>query len=206
MELVYLWVEEYKNIHHQGFNFSPQFRCDYNPATNELTIDENEDYIPDFFGDNINVTAIVGKNGSGKSSLLELIIDFSDGFNKDYKIFYVIENNNNFTAYNNKLNGELECKRSITQNEFQRSSDYDINQRYRLNYAYVSLSPYLNNMDRLYNGISDSDYLACIYNYRDDYNNKTFNYTDFYLRMIPKIPELIKQKHIKKGSRQLNEV
>jgi len=22
MELVYLWVEEYKNIHHQGFNFS----------------------------------------------------------------------------------------------------------------------------------------------------------------------------------------
>ncbi len=31
MELVYLWVEEYKNIHRQGFNFSPRFKCDYNP-------------------------------------------------------------------------------------------------------------------------------------------------------------------------------
>jgi hypothetical protein len=29
MELVYLWVEEYKNIYHQGFNFSPRFECEY---------------------------------------------------------------------------------------------------------------------------------------------------------------------------------
>ncbi len=74
MELVYLWVKEYKNIHKQGFNFSPRFHCEYDPDTNELTIDENKDYIPDFFGENINVTAIVGKNGSGKSSVLELLL------------------------------------------------------------------------------------------------------------------------------------
>ena len=73
MELVYLWVEDYKNIHRQGFNFSAKFDCKYDPDTNELTIDENDDYIDNFFGDNINVTAIVGKNGSGKSSVLELI-------------------------------------------------------------------------------------------------------------------------------------
>jgi len=29
MELVYLWVENYKNIHKQGFNFSPRFHCEY---------------------------------------------------------------------------------------------------------------------------------------------------------------------------------
>ena len=29
MELVYLWVEEYKNIIGQGFNFSPRFECSY---------------------------------------------------------------------------------------------------------------------------------------------------------------------------------
>ena len=74
MELVYLWVKEYKNIHEQGFNFSSRFNCDYNEKTNELTIEENDDYIPDFFGKNINVTAIVGKNGSGKSSLLEFLL------------------------------------------------------------------------------------------------------------------------------------
>ena len=27
MELVYLWVEKYKNIEKQGFNFSPRFEC-----------------------------------------------------------------------------------------------------------------------------------------------------------------------------------
>ncbi len=73
MELVYLWVEDYKNIQKQGFNFSPRFNCHYNEDNNELTIDENKDCIPDFFGENINVTAIVGKNGSGKSSVFEVL-------------------------------------------------------------------------------------------------------------------------------------
>ena len=68
-----MWVEDYKNIQKQGFNFSPRFHCEYDEDKNELTIDENDDYIPDFFGKNINVTAIVGKNGSGKSRILELL-------------------------------------------------------------------------------------------------------------------------------------
>ena len=85
MELVYLWVEDYKNIQKQGFNFSPRFDCKF---YDEYEKDENgkeklkvdcrleikpKEHIENFFGENINVTAIVGKNGSGKSSLLELI-------------------------------------------------------------------------------------------------------------------------------------
>jgi len=80
LELVYLWVENYKNIHEQGFNFSSRFNCDYNKKINELTIKENDEYIPDFFGKNINVTAIVGKNGSGKSSVLNAIINIVEYF------------------------------------------------------------------------------------------------------------------------------
>ncbi|MCG3715059.1 ATP-binding protein [Aliarcobacter butzleri] len=72
MELVYLWVEDYKNIHKQGFNFSPRFRCEYDEEKNELTINENKDYVS-IFPDNINITAIVGENGSGKSNILELL-------------------------------------------------------------------------------------------------------------------------------------
>lgn len=73
MELVYLWVEKYKNIKEQGFNFSGQYRCDYDIDTNELTIDKNDDYVH-IFPKNINVTAIVGENGSGKSSIIEIIL------------------------------------------------------------------------------------------------------------------------------------
>jgi len=70
MELVYLWVEDYKNIHQQGFNFSPRFECSYDGEN--LTITPKE-HIENFFGENINVTAIVGENGSGKSSIIDLI-------------------------------------------------------------------------------------------------------------------------------------
>jgi len=72
MELVYLWVEDYKNIYHQGFNFSPRFECKYDENSNELTIDENKDYVS-IFPPNINVTAIVGENGSGKSSIIKVL-------------------------------------------------------------------------------------------------------------------------------------
>lgn len=76
MELVYLWVEDYKNIKKQGFNFSPRFRCEYDEEKNELEIIDKEEtgefYSKNFFGDNVNITAIVGENGSGKSSLVKL--------------------------------------------------------------------------------------------------------------------------------------
>ena len=76
MELVYLWVKNYKNIVEQGFNFSSRFRCEYDEDTKELNIIDKEEtgefYPKNFFGDNINITAIVGENGSGKSSLVKL--------------------------------------------------------------------------------------------------------------------------------------
>ena len=73
MELVYLWVEEYKNIEKQGFNFSPRFKCEYDDESNELTIDDKSKDYTSIFPHNINVTAIVGENGSGKSSILECL-------------------------------------------------------------------------------------------------------------------------------------
>uniref|UniRef100_UPI00125F85E0 AAA family ATPase n=1 Tax=Aliarcobacter butzleri TaxID=28197 RepID=UPI00125F85E0 len=77
MELVYLWVEEYKNIKNQGFNFSPRFECEYDESSNELTIKENKDYVS-IFPKNINITAIVGENGSGKTNTIEAIISLLD--------------------------------------------------------------------------------------------------------------------------------
>jgi hypothetical protein len=79
MELVYLWVEEYKNIKNQGFNFSPRFECEFKDGV--LTINENKYYVS-IFPENINVTAIVGKNGTGKSNVFEIIITLLTAINK----------------------------------------------------------------------------------------------------------------------------
>jgi len=64
-------VKEEKNIKDKYFNLSPRFSCSFEDGI--LTITENKDYI-NIFPKNINLTAIVGENGSGKTSLIKDIL------------------------------------------------------------------------------------------------------------------------------------
>jgi hypothetical protein len=58
MELVYLWVEDYKNIQKQGFNFSPNFDVEFTPVyedkklseKSELKITPKENPLKNIFG------------------------------------------------------------------------------------------------------------------------------------------------------------
>ncbi len=114
MELVYLWVKNYKNIVEQGFNFSPRFRCEYDEKTEKLEIidkDETGEFYPkNFFGENINVTAIVGENGMGKSNLLKNIENFSKLKLYDKNHIAILKNETKlfyFSAKKIKLNKSL---------------------------------------------------------------------------------------------------
>ena len=150
MELVYLWVEEYKNIQKQGFNFSPRFNCNYDEDSNELTIDENDDYIENFFGENINVTAIVGKNGSGKSSFLDLILELVNVFPTEIKLFSIIFKENELILNDlNMLTNIPNKDINIIQCEFSRHSRGVTTHAVKntdaglLDINYISLSPML---------------------------------------------------------------
>ncbi|NFO28839.1 hypothetical protein FDB41_10575 [Clostridium botulinum] len=74
IELSYLWVEDYKIINNQGFNFGSKYIFKYDYNKDKISKEENKNYIKNFWGKNItNITSIVGQNGSGKSFILSNI-------------------------------------------------------------------------------------------------------------------------------------
>ena len=83
MEIVYFWLEEYKNLKNISVNLGSEFIFDLDAEF--LNVRKNELYINSFFDDSKtndkglvvkNVTGIVGENGTGKSTLLEFILEF----------------------------------------------------------------------------------------------------------------------------------
>lgn len=79
-ELIYLWIEKDENecFEKQGFNFSPNFCVKYDAVEKKLQIKEIEN-INVFRDANVsNVTAVVGKNGTGKTTLMQYITALND--------------------------------------------------------------------------------------------------------------------------------
>ena len=77
LELLYVWVQNFRNIKQLGFSFSDKFKISFEQASKKekrkLTIEKNTDDEPFFEGKIDTVTAIIGKNGSGKTNLLDLL-------------------------------------------------------------------------------------------------------------------------------------
>ena len=76
MELLYIYIkDDCHNIKECEYNFSPNYRFSLNRDTKTFYMEERNSLPYNWFGENIhNVTAIVGKNGAGKTNLLDCII------------------------------------------------------------------------------------------------------------------------------------
>ena len=86
MKLIALVIKQYDELFkNQIFNFSDEYKVDFNFETNELKIDKNPDYIENFYGESIyNISPVVGINGTGKTTVLNIISDYSpDKFEQD---------------------------------------------------------------------------------------------------------------------------
>ncbi len=121
MQLLYLWIEDYKNIKQQGFNFSPLYDFHFEPTdfdedkkviggtlTDNIKDEERKkkaDFYEDFFGKGIsNVTAIVGENGAGKSSVLEMLNKISVKKSLNLKCLCIVRDfKNNYFIYKSKF-------------------------------------------------------------------------------------------------------
>jgi predicted ATPase len=87
MELVYLWIDHYRNIKKTGFTFSYEFNFDLDIENNKLKIQHSSNHYRMFDDAFLGITAIVGKNGSGKSTLLtfmKMMFDAKPYFHLNY--------------------------------------------------------------------------------------------------------------------------
>ena len=94
MKLIALVIKQYDELFkNQIFNFSYEYKVDFNFETNELKIDKNQDSIENFYGNSIyNISPIVGINGVGKSTILNLIGYYyrAEDQNKDINQFFYV--------------------------------------------------------------------------------------------------------------------
>ena len=88
---IFMWVKKYKSLENFQVNFDKSYNIEFEYKKNrikKLIINKNINKIPKhFYGRNIDsINIIIGKNGTGKSSILEMISLF-DRVNSTYKSY-----------------------------------------------------------------------------------------------------------------------
>jgi Fe-S cluster assembly ATPase SufC len=131
MQLIYLWIDEYKNIKQEGFNLSDNYDCNFNTETEDVTIEEKKEKL-NIFNNNINLKAIIGKNGSGKSSLIEsVLLLLMNRKVKNFNGFLVFKDSLGFNILGNKsikinINGKNTIGHSFENNHFSLYINYGL--------------------------------------------------------------------------------
>ncbi len=116
MELLYIWINEANNLKKQGFNLCNKYFIEYNHNTNVLKIDKNDNFFKGFFRlpnqkygcSNLDIIGIVGANGTGKSTLLDVILAACTVWPSDLMV-YEEENRVKVLIFNDELK-DIEIK------------------------------------------------------------------------------------------------
>ncbi|PHF12220.1 ATP-dependent nuclease [Bacillus toyonensis] len=113
MELVYAWIEKFRNYKDVELNFSEKFIIKFDKNNNSIKITPNQSYhniYPEYI---TNINAIVGKNGVGKTNLLDVLGLRADDRNKNNAEFEMRYKKGKGPFYRLPGDIEAEIKHSI---------------------------------------------------------------------------------------------
>ena len=122
MELIYLWIDGYKNLKNFEINLNPTYIGSISKEKNKsenfkIILKEKTNYV-NIFGENLNIMTFIGQNGSGKSNIVNALSSIlrnlscchnakfydeneydDNNIPKNCKFCLVIKSNGKFSAY-----------------------------------------------------------------------------------------------------------
>lgn len=122
MQIIYIWVREFRNLTNFELNLSDDMNIKYSCHDKLIGFNADDfanDIPKELFSANIkSINAIIGRNGSGKTNVIELICNIvkTKKINSDFDYFYVYRIDNNVYFESNKNDNELnvgfDCQRA----------------------------------------------------------------------------------------------
>ncbi|WP_378957060.1 AAA family ATPase [Pelosinus sp. sgz500959] len=115
MQVLYLWIKDHRDfICKQNVNFGSKFIFSYNEELKQLNVEENPSYIKFFFSITnsddksviTNISAIIGENGSGKTTILNFIkrnLVYGMGGIREEAIIVVEDGSNKYIYHHNSI-------------------------------------------------------------------------------------------------------
>jgi hypothetical protein len=118
MEILYIYIDEYKKIKEQNINFGGKYRFHYDKRTKSLNVSENKQHIEGFYNKQhkipngakiCNVTSIIGENGVGKTSVLDFMMEyFVSGSSIESPFICAIQTEYNVAVYHFEVSIETD--------------------------------------------------------------------------------------------------
>ena len=133
---IYMWIDRYKGLENFKITFDNNYKIEFNKDESTLSIikkDITDNNIKNFYsidktkGNIDSVNLLIGKNGSGKTNILEMLNLSKERQEIDYIIIYKsVENNEDFIIEKNGLSKFIkikEFKEIKLENEFYKYHD-----------------------------------------------------------------------------------
>lgn len=126
-KLIYQYIHKVGNIEKQFILYSHNYDVEYDEKNNTLKIKKQEDVLGGFYGKSVDeISLVVGKNGVGKTTILELFSLDDEKYNKRFQSLYYSDMSW-FVVY------ELRDNKFIVEGtgKFFNSTENDISRKYK---------------------------------------------------------------------------